>query len=241
MEKTPEPAPWDKLLPNQNSNSALYRSDTKDLNRRIYETIVATCGLKESGEEFQLRHTPLYTPEQMGYCPVRSHILLFLLRLCRAKNVLEIGTFIGVSAMAFAKAVGPNGKVVTIEKFEHFAEIAEANFAGNGLDDRITLVHGDAINVLKDFDADARFDFMFVDGNKERYSDYLDILWPRLNDGGMIAFDDSFFSGDVLNDRAVTEKGKGAEKLIRHAGSVDGCAKMFLPVANGLLVLGKGF
>ena len=83
--------------------------------------------------------------------------------------------------MAFATALPSDGRVLTIEKFDHFAEIAIRNFAANGLADKITLVQGDAFEVLGGLDKEDPFDFVFIDGDKERYGEYLRLVEPLLS------------------------------------------------------------
>ena len=234
-----EVKPWDKILPNQKFNSNVFKGSSEQLNRAIYHTVMEVCALEHPVDEFDLTHTPMFTVEEMASSGISLHILKFLINLTGAKRVLEIGAFIGVSAMSFAKALPSDGRVVTIEKFDHFAEIAMANFKANGLTEKIRLIQGDAFEVLAEFNQDDTFDFVFIDGDKERYADYLNFVEPMLSEGALVVIDDAFFHGDVFNDDCVTDKGAGVKESIELALRKQGYRKMFLPVSNGILVLKK--
>jgi len=231
--------PWDKILPNQKFNSNEFKGNSEDLNRSIYQTVMEVCSLEHPIDEFTLTQTPMFTVEEMASSGLSLHILKFLINLTGAKRVLEIGAFIGVSAMSFAKALPSEGRVVTIEKFDHFAEIARRNFEANGLAEKINLIQGDAFEVLAEFSQSENFDFVFIDGDKERYADYLNCVEPMLSKGALVVIDDAFFHGDVFNDDHVTAKGAGVKKSLDLARQKQGYQKMFLPVSNGILILRK--
>ena len=231
--------PWDKILSNQNFNSDKFIGEPEDLNRSIYETVMDVCNLEYPADEFSLEQTPKFTIEEMASSKLSLHALEFLIKLTGAKRVLEIGTFIGISAMTFAKALPADGRVVTIEKFDHFAEIAIKNFAANGFAEKIELLQGDAIKVLGGLSEVDPFYFIFIDGNKENYTDYLKLAEPLLAAKGLIIIDDAFFHGDVLNEKQLTDKGAGVRGVLNHVQKSDKFHKMLLPISNGILVLGK--
>lgn len=239
MEDDDKIYPWDKILPNQKFNSDLFVGTASELNRSIYETVMDVCGLQYPIDEFKLTHTPMFTIEQMASSGLSLHVLKFLINLTGAKRVLEIGAFIGVSAMSFAKALPSDGHVVTIEKFDHFAEIANKNFVENGLADKITLLQGDAFEVLGGLDEEKPFDFVFIDGDKERYADYFRMVEPLLSEEALVVIDDALFHGDVFNENQSTEKGAGVLRALEQARESSGYKKMFLPISNGVLMLKK--
>jgi len=167
------------------------------------------------------------------------YILAFfdlLIQLGGHRSVLEIGTFVGHSAMQFARMVGPTGHVTTIETSAVFADMAEANFRRNGLDDRITLLRGSASKVL-DTLTGQQFDFVFVDGGKEDYLEYTIKSLDLLSEHGIIVVDDAFFHGDALNKDPSTEKGQGCKDLLTFFGTEKKHKKTIMPVGNGILVI----
>ena len=181
----------------------------------------------------------MFTIEQMASNAVALGFLTWLLKLTGAKRVLEIGAFVGVSAMYFADALPPDGRVVTIEKFDHFAGIARRNFAANGLADRIELVEGDAHEVLPTVADRGPFDFAFIDGNKERYADYFRLVEPMMSDRSVIVVDDVFFHGDALSPTPLSEKGRGVRAFLELAASTANWNRAVLPLTNGMMLLCK--
>lgn len=229
-------APWDKLLPNQGFNSDQYAGQAP-VEQALYETILRTSAIAPPDARFKLERSDLFSIEEMASNAVALGFVTWLLRATGARRVLEIGAFVGVSALYFADALPPDGRVVTIEKFDHFAAIARRNFAANGFADRIELLEGDAFDVLGTVKDRGPFDFAFIDGNKERYADYFRLVGPMMAPGGIVAVDDAFFHGDVLTESQRTEKGRGVRAFLDEAEKLGGWNRILLPLSNGLMLM----
>jgi predicted O-methyltransferase YrrM len=175
----------------------------------------------------------------MASNPIQLRLLEFLVRLVSAKRILEIGAFIGLSAMTMARAMPAGGKLITIEKFDHFADICRKNFAAIGLQDRIEIVQGDAFDVLGKLQDQPLFDMAFIDGNKERYADYFLAVEKRVRPGGLILVDDILFHGDVLNEPPSTEKGAGVRAFLEVAATRKDFLRLALPFSNGIMLMLK--
>jgi len=230
--------PWDKLLPNQAFNADQY-SGPGSIEQSLYETILWSSAIPVPGTSFRIEQSDRFSIEEMASNAVALGFITWLLQLMKARRVLEIGTFVGVSAMSFAKALPPDGRVVTIEKFDHFAAIARRNFAANGFQGRIDLVEGDAHDVLAKMHDRGPFDFAFIDGNKERYADYFRLIEPLMAAGGVVAVDDAFFHGDALTEKPSTDKGRGVRKFLELAASAKDWRRILLPLSNGLMLMFK--
>lgn len=228
-----------KLLPVQDFLVDHYKGPQAELFARLFEVCARFSGLALPENRFTVHTTEMFSLAQMGSNPVSLQFLEFMIKIVRAKKILEIGTFIGVSGMALASAAGPEGSLVTVEKFPHFAEIAQRNFVENKLDSRISCLVGDAFELLPQLKERGPYDFVFIDGNKERYSNYLQEFAPLTAKGGLIVVDDALFHGDVLNDAPLTEKGRGVLECLEYAESLKGFFKLFLPLSNGMLLLYK--
>lgn len=226
---------WDKLLPNQPEHTYHFRG--ADYMPALYETICRSSGITNPHEELALSHTDRFTVEEMASNPVSLRFLQFLIRVAGVRRVLEIGAFIGVSAIHFARAVPDDGEVVSIEKFDHFAAIARQNFENNGVQNKITLYEGDAFEVIDGLPKDRLFDLIFVDGNKERYLDYVIKTEPLLSPKGIMIVDDCFFHGDVSNADPVDSKGAGTKRFMDWAAVQDGWLRIALPLANGVFMM----
>jgi caffeoyl-CoA O-methyltransferase len=225
----------DKLLPDQREHA--YRYTGADLAQSLYDGICRASGIEDPHKEFDLEYTEKCSVEEMASNPVSLRFLQFIVKISGAKRVLEIGTFIGVSALSIAKALPEDGEVVTIEKFDQFAAIARRNFEKNGLTKKIRLIEGDAYEAVASLPTGQKFDLVFIDGNKERYKQYMEMTDPLLASGGVMVVDDVFFHGDALNARPTTEKGEGVKAVLDYAAGLDGWLRIVIPLANGILMM----
>ncbi len=226
----------EKLLPNQNENKKLY-SDSVSHEDRMYDVIVNGCDMIDPNAEYVLQAHKDFSIEDMSTSPVYFSLLKTLITLKPYKNILEIGTFLGTTALNFSNIVGKDGRVVTIEKFDEFANVAKQNFSNNCKYNNIKLLVGDALEIIKEMKGKETFDFVFLDGNKENYYDYLILLVELLDDGGTIVVDDIFFHGDALNEKPSTEKGRGVKKVLDNLDRFNDYQKTIIPIGNGCLLL----
>jgi predicted O-methyltransferase YrrM len=226
----------EKLLPNQEFFRYLYKGQLP-FEIALYN-LVASYATEFDASRFRLATPTSVGFEQMSTPPWELALLNAFIKFIEAKNVLEVGTFIGHSTMQIARMVGDGGHVTTIEVGREFAELAGQNFRHNGFDDRITLLEGDAGQILDSF-APNSFDLVFVDGSKQDYLDYTLKSGRLLTERGAIVVDDVFFHGDALNDEPSTDKGRGCKRLLTHFAADNSFQKVLLPLANGLLLLYK--
>lgn len=152
-------------------------------------------------------------------------------------GIIEVGAFIGVSALYFAEVLPVDGEMVTLEKFDHFAAIARRNFAANGLANRITLLQGDALELIPRLPRDHPFDLAFIDGKKESYPELFEMLEPLIRPGGIVVVDDILFHSDVLNEPPRTDKGGGARRMLDLAATLANWPRTLVPISNGVLLL----
>ena len=136
----PEVQFWDKMLPDQPEHAHLYKGHA--FMRDLFEVVCRSSGIRNPHDEFKLEQSDLFTVEEMASNPIAMRFLQFVIRLAGVRRVLEIGAFIGLSTMYFAKALPADGEVVSIEKFDKFATIARRNFELNGLGRQDQAVRG---------------------------------------------------------------------------------------------------
>ena len=122
--------------------------------------------------------------------------LQFLLGQLKPKEVLEIGAAIGFSSSLMAQFVG-DGHVTTIDRFDLMIKEAKANYEKLGLTDKVTLLEGDAAEVLPTLSGP--YDFMFMDSAKSKYSEFLPECLRLLKVGGVLMVDDVFQGGTILD------------------------------------------
>lgn len=133
--------------------------------------------------------------------PLQGRFLELMIRASDAHRVLEIGTLGGYSTIWMARAVGPNGKVITLELDAHHADVARHNFEDAGLSDRVELRIGPAAESLAALVAEksAPFDFIFIDADKAGYPKYLQQCLNLSRPGTLIIADNVVRDGKVID------------------------------------------
>jgi caffeoyl-CoA O-methyltransferase len=140
--------------------------------------------------------------------PVVGRLLEFLVYALEARSVLEIGTFSGYSALAMAEGLPPDGRIVTLELDERHADVARRAIAASPYAERIEIILGPALKSLRRLPGP--FDFVFIDADKQRYLDYYEAVLPKLSEHGLIAADNTLWSGRVVDE---TDEEAGTEAI----------------------------
>ena len=131
-------------------------------------------------------------------------LLRFLLTLRRPSSILEVGTAVGYSALFMSEYMPENCHITTIEKYEKRIPIAKQNFKTAGREDKITLLEGDAAEILAELSQP--FDFIFMDAAKGQYIHYLPEILRLLAKGGILVSDNVMQDGDVIESRFAVER-----------------------------------
>lgn len=169
------------------------------LDDEILDYLLSVSGpLPEQVEHAIARAVDLGHPT-MQVSPDQAVLIRFLVRLIGARRVLEIGTFLGVSALVFAEAVGREGAVVCLDRSHEWTAHARRMWDEAGVEDRIDLRLGDAHETLRQMDPAEQYDVVFIDADKTGYIDYLDKVTPRLARGGLLMVDNTLWSGRVAD------------------------------------------
>jgi caffeoyl-CoA O-methyltransferase len=132
--------------------------------------------------------------------PGEGRLLELLLRMIGARRVVEVGTLAGYSAIRCARALGPDGRLWTIEMMPKHAEVARSNIERAGLSDRVEVLVGEAATVLPTIEKHGPFDAVFVDADKEGYAGYGSWAARHLRAGGLLLGDNAFLFGGLLGD-----------------------------------------
>lgn len=133
----------------------------------------------------------------MQISPDQAVLVRLLLRVVGARRVLEIGTFLGLSALVMADAVGPDGQIVCLDRSDEWTAHARSLWEEAGVSDRIELHLGDAHETLRSLEGP--FDAVLIDADKAGYLDYLDQVTPRLRSGGLLLVDNTLWYGKVTD------------------------------------------
>lgn len=141
-------------------------------------------------------------------------LLKFLLAFSKPKNILEVGTAIGFSALLMHEYSPTDCRITTIEKYEKRIPIAKENFAKAGAEDRITLLEGDATDILKHLEGS--YDLIFMDAAKGQYIHFLPDILRLLPPGGLLVSDNVLQDGDIIESRfAVTRRNRTIHARMR--------------------------
>lgn len=178
--------------------------------------------------------------------PVVPHetakFLDFLTASLQPQNILEIGTAIGFSASLMAQHLQSDGHLTTIDRYPKMFERAKENFTKMGLDDKITLLEGDAADILPTLEGP--FDLIFMDSAKAKYIEFYPECIRLLREGGILIIDDVFQAGTVLDDEA--EIPKRVRKIHRKLNELfdtvlnsEEHRSCMVPLGDGLLMVRK--
>jgi caffeoyl-CoA O-methyltransferase len=168
---------------------------------------------------------------------VQGKFLEMISCLLKPKRILEIGTFVGYSALYLANGLQQNGQLHTIELREEDAKTAKENFRRANATEKIILHLGNALEIIPTLNE--VWDLVFIDADKAGYSDYYKLVLPKLKSGGLIIADNVLFHGEVLEEKI---KGKSAiainafNEMVKTDQSVE---KVMLTVRDGLLLIRK--
>ena len=126
----------------------------------------------------------------------QGRILSMFSKLVNPKNILEIGTYTGYSALCLAEGMQSNGVLHTIDVNEELVDFQRKYFDKSGYGKQIHQYLGDALEIIPKLDT--TFDLVFIDAYKENYSNYFNVIIDKLNTGGIIISDNVLWSGKVL-------------------------------------------
>ena len=141
-------------------------------------------------------------------------LLKFLLAFSKPKKILEVGTAIGFSALLMSEYGPEDCHITTIEKYEKRIPVAKENFRRGGAENRITLLEGDATDILKELDD--TYDMIFMDAAKGQYIHFLPDILRLLAPGGLLVSDNVLQDGDIIESRfAVTRRNRTIHARMR--------------------------
>lgn len=142
---------------------------------------------------------------EMRTSPEQSALLGLLAQSIGTRRALEVGTFTGYTSIAIARVLPEDGELVTCDVSEEWTAIARRYFEEAGLEARIDLRLGPALETLRAIPDDEPFDFIYVDADKVSYPDYYEQCVRLLRPGGLIGIDNVFYGGGVVD--GSTESG----------------------------------
>ncbi len=169
---------------------------------------------------------------------MQGNFLSMISKMIQPKNILEIGTYTGYSAICLAQGLQENGMLYTLDINEELEKMVRSFFAEAGLEKKINYHIGNAIEIIPTMNE--LFDLVFIDADKKNYSNYYDLVFDKVQSGGYIIADNVLWSGKVLD----TQKNNDNETLLIDAFNKKihndiRVEHMLLPLRDGLMIVRK--
>jgi caffeoyl-CoA O-methyltransferase len=210
------------------------------LDGRLYEYLLA----HRSPDDDVVRELREETARLGGHAtmqisPDQASFLRILVAATGARRAIEVGTFTGFSALAIARGLPPDGRLLCLDVSEEWTAVARRAWAKAGVAGRIELRLGPAAEALRALPASERFDFAFIDADKGSYPVYWDEIVRRLRPGGLVAVDNVLWGGEVVQ---ADEHGEDVDAIRQFNETVLADARVesvMLAVADGLTLARK--
>ena len=168
----------------------------------------------------------------------QAAFMTILVRAIGAHDALEVGTFLGYGALAIARGLPEDGRLICCELDEGYAERAREHLRMAGLEDRVEVRVGPALESLRAMERTEQFDFAFIDADKTEYSDYFEETLPRMRPNGVILLDNTLRGGSVL-DPGDSESARVTAELNDRLATDDRVDVALLGFADGITMVNK--
>jgi predicted O-methyltransferase YrrM len=172
---------------------------------------------------------------QMLTGTIEGRFLELLVHGLQARRVLELGTYSGYSSLSMAAGLPEGGHIDTCEFDETHAEVARRHIAASPYADRITVHLGPALETIEQLEGE--FDFVFVDADKVNYLNYYEALIPRLAENGLMAFDNTLWSGRVVDESDDSEETRTMRELNDRLAADERVVAAQLTVRDGVTLV----
>lgn len=168
----------------------------------------------------------------------QGRLLSMISKLIRPKRILEIGTYTGYSALCLAEGLSENGEIHTIDINEELYDFQRRYFDASGYGKQIHQYLGNALEIIEDLEM--QFDLIFIDADKENYSEYFHTCIDKMPSGGVILSDNVLWSGKVLE--AIDPEDEATKSLVEYNKLLNSDSRVetiLLPIRDGLSLTRK--
>jgi predicted O-methyltransferase YrrM len=172
---------------------------------------------------------------QMLTGTIEGRFLEFLVYMTGARRILELGTYSGYSSISMAAVLPGGGRIDTCEVEERHAEVARRYIEEAGYSDRIEVHMGPALETIERLEGE--FDLVFIDADKENYINYYEAVLPRLSERGLIAADNTLWSGRVIDEADQDESTQAIRAFNDHVRGDDRVIAVMLSVRDGVTLI----
>ena len=173
--------------------------------------------------------------KRMQIDPTQCHFLHLIIKISNIKNVLEIGTFTGLSALSISLALPEDGKLITLDKNEKTNELALKFFKKAKQDHKIKTIVKPALETLEELNKN-EFDMIFIDADKMNYKQYYEKSLELIKKGGLIIIDNVLWHGEVADEKnndKFTINIREFNKLVNEDSRVE---QIIMPLGDGMTI-----
>lgn len=169
---------------------------------------------------------------------LQGRVLKMFTRMINPRNVLEMGTFTGYSALCIAEGLSPDARLTTIEFEDELEQPIREAFVEAGLADRITLLIGDAVEISRGMRSET-YDMIFLDADKREYPQYYNEAKRLLKPGGFILADNTLWDGHVADLENTDRQTVGVRKFNDMAATDPDMETVIIPLRDGISIIRK--
>ena len=169
--------------------------------------------------------------------PHENALLKLLITLMRPKRVLEVGTFVGYSALSMAEALGDGAKITTLDISSTYVDEAKKIWAKSSHGHKIESLIKPALDYLKE--TPELFDLIFIDADKNNYLNYFELALDKLAPNGLIAIDNTLWSGRVLEENPEDLNTRTIKAVNEMAANRSDLVNVLIPIRDGLHLVAR--
>jgi caffeoyl-CoA O-methyltransferase len=209
------------------------------VDRRISEYIAAHSSKPDDVQRRLMSATEARTGDaaMMQIGGDQGTMFEMLARSMQVRDAIEIGTFTGYSSLSIARGMRPDGRLICCDVSEEWTAIAREHWRAAGVEDRIDLRIGPALDTIAGLPAEVRFDLAFIDADKPNYIRYFEALLPRLRPTGLMLVDNTLWSGQVLDDATGDEFTRALQAFNDVVVADQRVKCVILPIGDGVTMI----
>jgi predicted O-methyltransferase YrrM len=172
---------------------------------------------------------------RMQVDPSQCHFLRLIIKISNIKNVLEIGTFTGLSALSISLALPEDGKLIALDKNEETNKVASSFFKKANQNHKIKTIIKPALESLDELKND-KFDMVFIDADKMNYREYYEKSLKLINRGGLIIIDNVLWHGEVADENNLDKYTVNIREFNLHVSNDNRVEQIIVPLGDGMTV-----
>ena len=173
--------------------------------------------------------------KRMQVDPSQCYFLHLIIKISNIKNVLEIGTFTGLSALSISLALPDDGKLVALDKNEETNKIATSFFKKAKQDHKIKTIIKPALETLEELKND-KFDMIFIDADKMNYKEYYERSLKLINKNGLIIVDNVLWHGEVVDENNLDKYTVNIRKFNEYVSNDKRVEQIIIPLGDGMTI-----